>query len=271
MARKRRIRPDVSEEHPLPTEHAVETSLAEQLILEIKETADKLASTYRTYVPDLPGFGESAEPDPDLGISDLADATIAFMDNVGIKKATLVGNSMGCITSMEVSRKYPDRVERLVLCSPAGGPYNQPLIKGLLQLARDGFHEPISLWPIAISDYLHFGLVDVIRLFRDMISYPSLQQFEHLKLPTLVIKGEHDPLVSEENAIEHSRGNDLISLVRLNGAAHANNFSHPDELANIIRSFLEDRLIVDDPGAKGETVPLKRGKIVRIGNVESNG
>ncbi len=44
MARKRRIRPDVSEEHPLPTEHAVETSLADQLVLEIKETADKLAS-----------------------------------------------------------------------------------------------------------------------------------------------------------------------------------------------------------------------------------
>ena len=91
-----------------------------------------------------PDFGESTEPDPDLGISDLADATIAFMDNMGIEKATLVGNSMGCITSIEASRKYPERVERLVLCSPAGGPYNQPLPKGLFQLARDGFHEPMS-------------------------------------------------------------------------------------------------------------------------------
>jgi uncharacterized protein (TIGR00730 family) len=43
MARKRRIRPDVSEEHPLPTEHAVEPSLTEQLVDEIRETADKLA------------------------------------------------------------------------------------------------------------------------------------------------------------------------------------------------------------------------------------
>ncbi len=42
MARKRRIRPNVSEEHPLPTEHAVEPSLADQLVEEIKETADKL-------------------------------------------------------------------------------------------------------------------------------------------------------------------------------------------------------------------------------------
>lgn len=230
-------------------------------------TADKLAADYQTFVPDLPGFGESEEPDPDLGISDLADATIAFMDEMGIEKATLVGNSMGCITSLEASRKYPDRVERLVLCSPAGGPFNQPLPKGLFQLARDGFHEPISLWPIAVTDYLRFGLIDVFRLFRDMIAYPSVEQFRSLEIPTLVVKGEHDPLVSEENALSQAAPNDLISVVRLNGAAHAVNFSHPDELANIIRRFINNELIADDPGAKGETVPLKRGVVVREKNI----
>jgi hypothetical protein len=35
----------------------------------------------------------------------------------------------------------------------------------------------------------------------------------------------------------------------LEGAAHAINFSHPGELANVIRLFMADKPIVDDPNS----------------------
>ncbi len=40
-------------------------------------------------------------------------------------------------------------------------------------------------------------------------------------------------------------------MVVIHGAAHAINFSHPGELANVVTAWLEDREIVDDPDAPG--------------------
>jgi hypothetical protein len=42
-----------------------------------------------------------------------------------------------------------------------------------------------------------------------------------------------------------------VLIVTIEGAAHAINFSHPGELAHIIRLFMEDRPIVDDPESPG--------------------
>ena len=46
-------------------------------------------------------------------------------------------------------------------------------------------------------------------------------------------------------------GNHVL-LVVIHGAAHAINFSHPDELANVIRQFMADQPIVDDPDSPGD-------------------
>lgn len=40
-------------------------------------------------------------------------------------------------------------------------------------------------------------------------------------------------------------------LVVIHGAAHAINFSHPGELANVTRQFMADRPIRDDPDSPG--------------------
>ena len=40
-------------------------------------------------------------------------------------------------------------------------------------------------------------------------------------------------------------------FVVIDGAAHAINFSHPGELANVIRLFMSDQPIVDDPASRG--------------------
>lgn len=41
------------------------------------------------------------------------------------------------------------------------------------------------------------------------------------------------------------------TLVSIDGAAHAINYSHPDQLANVVHAFMEDRPIVDEPAFKG--------------------
>ena len=47
----------------------------------------RLAPDFRTYVPDLPGFGRSERPPRPFDIPQLADALARFMDKVGVERA----------------------------------------------------------------------------------------------------------------------------------------------------------------------------------------
>src|SRR6476619_3678153 len=113
-------------------------------------TAEALAGEFHTLVPDLPGFGRSGRARHPLDVPDLAAAAAAFMDDRELQSATLVGNSMGCPVICEFARQNPDRIDRAILVSPAGGLHNQPLQRAITQLARDGVREPTGLMPVAV-------------------------------------------------------------------------------------------------------------------------
>jgi pimeloyl-ACP methyl ester carboxylesterase len=217
--------------------------------------ASRLAAYYPTYVPDLPGYGRSHKPDHTLSISELADALADYLDVVGVQKANLLGNSMGCLIAIEFAHKYPDRIERAILVSPAGGPHNQPLARGLPQLALDGLRESPRMFTIAVPDYLKFGVLNAFRLFHAMSQYPTIDEFARLRLPILVVVGVRDPLVSKERMKAANDLRDNITLVFHDGAAHAINFSHPDALAKIVHAYLEDQpLLTDLPSTEGVAV-----------------
>ena len=102
-------------------------------------TAERLAGEFHTLVPDLPGFGRSGKPREPLDVPELAHAAAAFLDDRGIDRVTLVGNSMGCAVICEFAHHYPERLERAVLVAPAGGLHNQPL------------HRASGSWPVTAS------------------------------------------------------------------------------------------------------------------------
>ena len=93
-------------------------------------TAWRLAPSFHTYVPDLPGFGRSERPPKPFDIPQLAEALARFLDHVGVKRATFLGNSLGCAIIAEFVARFPDRVERAIFVSPAGGMYNLPVLRG---------------------------------------------------------------------------------------------------------------------------------------------
>jgi pimeloyl-ACP methyl ester carboxylesterase len=148
-------------------------------------TAERLAAEFQTYVPDLPGFGRSGKALRALDVTDLAHAAAAFFNDRGLDTATLVGNSMGCAVITEFARRYPHRIERAVLVAPAGGLHNQPLHRAMRELVRDGTREPPRLVPVAVPDYLRFGVPSTLRLFRALTRYPSLDRLLALRIPTL--------------------------------------------------------------------------------------
>ena len=90
-------------------------------------------------------------------------------------------------------------------------------------------------------------------MFRALTQYPSLERLLDLQVPTLVVIGDRDPLMPSPARIQEiaSQTDNHVLLVVIEGAAHAINFSHPGELAHVIRLFMADEPIVDDPSSPG--------------------
>jgi pimeloyl-ACP methyl ester carboxylesterase len=84
------------------------------------ETAAALSRRYRVHAPDLPGFGSSCKPA--LGGYNarwFADIIVGLLDELGIDRAHLVGNSMGGRIAIEIGLTAPERVGALGLLCPA--------------------------------------------------------------------------------------------------------------------------------------------------------
>jgi len=84
------------------------------------ETAATLAPHHRVHAIDFPGFGGSSKP-PMAPYSArwFAETVVQVMDQLGIERAHLVGNSMGGRVAIEVGMRRPDRVRALALLCPA--------------------------------------------------------------------------------------------------------------------------------------------------------
>ena len=76
---------------------------------------------FRTLLVDQPGFGASDKPEV-VGnyYRHSADYVVALMDELGLDRVHLLGNSLGGGTAMRLALTYPDRVGRLVMMGPGG-------------------------------------------------------------------------------------------------------------------------------------------------------
>jgi pimeloyl-ACP methyl ester carboxylesterase len=94
---------------------------------------------------DLPGHGKSVGP-PLTSVEDMAAWAIRVLDAAGIKKAALVGHSMGSLVALETAARHPDRVEKLALIGTA---FPMKVSDALLGTARERDHaalEMINVW-----------------------------------------------------------------------------------------------------------------------------
>jgi 4,5:9,10-diseco-3-hydroxy-5,9,17-trioxoandrosta-1(10),2-diene-4-oate hydrolase len=80
-----------------------------------------LARRFRVLVPDLPGYGRSSKvlsrTDP---FGDLAESMLGLLDGLGVRRAAVVGNSLGGACALRMALERPERVSRLVLMGPGG-------------------------------------------------------------------------------------------------------------------------------------------------------
>src|SRR5262245_4216962 len=76
---------------------------------------------YRTLVPDLIGYGLSSKPDlPQYDLDLFIAGVKGLVDALGLKRVTLLGNSLGGAVALGYALKHPEDVARLILMAPGG-------------------------------------------------------------------------------------------------------------------------------------------------------
>ena len=206
----------------------------------MRPAAERLARAARVYVPDLPGFGLSAKPEHALDVSELADALARWMELSGIERPTLVGHSFGCHVVVALTSTHPEKISRVVLAAPMADPRSRTAARQITRLLLDATREPLSLVPLAAADYLRAGLIRAARTLRFALRYELEDVLPSVSAPALVVRGGRDPLVPHWWAREVARRVPAGELITVEGAAHAVNYSHPDEFARLVLD-LHDR------------------------------
>jgi pimeloyl-ACP methyl ester carboxylesterase len=86
---------------------------------EYRELIPIFASRHRVVAMDLPGMGHSDPLPNGASIEGFADAAIALLDALGIANGDIMGHHTGSYVAMDIAGRYPERVRRVVLSSPA--------------------------------------------------------------------------------------------------------------------------------------------------------
>jgi pimeloyl-ACP methyl ester carboxylesterase len=206
--------------------------------------AIELAEKFNVSCPDLPGFGKSAKPARTLNIPALADALDAFLQESRISRATIVGHSFGCQIAVEFALRYPEKLERLVLAAPSGDPCVNSALSYFGKLMQDAFLEPVSLIPVAIRDYFRAGLIRGFRTFQFALEDHLEDKLPQIDIPTLVIRGAKDPIVSADWVMQITRILPHSNLVTIEDAAHAVNYNSPKAFTKVICEFVEGELFL---------------------------
>ena len=169
---------------------------------------------------------------------------VDLMDQLGIARADLIGNSLGGRIVWTFAAFYPDRVNRLVLVSPDGfaspgfaydKPSKTPLMmralpyvapRGLLKAnLAAAYARPEALSETTVTRYRDLMLAPGVRsaiLARmgQVILHDPAPTLARIQAPTLLLWGEKDGMIPVSNAADYMRDLPHATLVRLPNLGH---------------------------------------------------
>ena len=85
-----------------------------------KRNIDFLKHHYRCIAIDLPGNGLSDHNHHSFGMKFFANCIGNFISALKLKKVYLAGHSMGGQVALTTALQFPQLIEKMVLCAPAG-------------------------------------------------------------------------------------------------------------------------------------------------------
>ena len=225
-----------------------------------------LAERFRTIVPDMPGFGRSGRRQYEQAYPRVAADSVRFLlDQLGIERTSLLGNSMGGYAAAEFALAHRDRIDRMVLMGPGGlavSVFNPDPSEGAKRLAefmmkptRDGMVAWVDcmvankkvvddeLIDERLANALQPGAIDsALSIFMSLSQFPEqvplYARAERISVPTLITWGRDDRMLPFEQAIFAFRHLPRAELHVFSRCGHWAQVERKDEFERVVIEFL---------------------------------
>ena len=222
--------------------------------LRISPVYDMLAETHRVIAFEVPGFGNSAVNDRTQNMQDLADTMLAATTALGIDNFELVGSSFGGKLATWMAVRAPERVNTLVLCSPAAIRLEKPAGAGDRGLGANFLYAHPERQPVMEASPEE--IVTKERTFISRVRGPARDAaleaaLAELEVQTLVLLGTEDQISRSELGDIYRELMPACQVVMVYDAAHAIDADRPEAVYAVMKDFLarhESFLVREESG-----------------------
>ncbi|MBW3596884.1 MAG: alpha/beta hydrolase [Planctomycetes bacterium] len=199
--------------------------------------AERMADHVPVYLIDRPGFGKSHKPRRAQSLAESANWIARWIQTMDLAPACVMGQSFGTQVVVHLAVRHPDLVSRLVLQGMTVEPGARTVWRQFVRWRRNQNAEDKSASPSAFPDYVAAGPLRIYRTLKSALADRPEDLVPQIQCPTLVVRGENDPIGSQEWHEEIVRRLPHGRLVVMRDAAHTINVSAPDRLARLVIDF----------------------------------
>jgi pimeloyl-ACP methyl ester carboxylesterase len=242
----------------------------------------RLSKKFRVIAPDLLGHGVSAKPRGDYSLGAFAVFLRDLLDELGVDRATVIGQSLGGGIAMQFAHQHRDYCERLALIGSGGlGPDLSPLLRMLSAPGAEFVLPVVAPQPVLnlgnkIGSWLTSAGIQSPRAGQMWHAYSSLSDAETRRaflrtlrsvvdyrgqavsalnklhvaqgLPALLIWGDNDRIIPVAHAYAAHDAVPGSRLEVLEGVGHFPHVEAPMAVADILETFIASTTPRGQPG-----------------------
>lgn len=225
----------------------------------------ELSKHFHTFLMDMPQYGKSDKPFIEGGrLSFLAKTVRDFMDALGLKKAHILGNSMGGQAALKLAIDYPDRADRIAVIGSSpikAGSIFQPMplegIRAIRNYYRGEGPTPAKMRVVLESLVYNTSLItedlvqerfeastdpEAVEVFKKGAADSEDLYFELVKVKskTLLLWGQDDKAGALDVALLMLRRIQDARLYLFPKCGHWAQVEHRDEFNRVVIQYFQD-------------------------------
>ena len=212
-----------------------------------------LADEWRVHIPRLhvEGFARGK-----CALENLCDELRCVLDEGGIGRFVLAGNSLGGHVALLTALKMPERVAGLVLTGSSGlfergfdrGVPRRPGREWIRRKVSEVFFDPVHVTDKLLDEVSQTisnprTILNIVRLGQAIKRSNLRDQLPRIQCPVTLVWGADDQITPPDVARDFARHLPLAELYFIPQCGHAPPIERPAEFARILRASLE-RLVV---------------------------
>ena len=207
-----------------------------------------LAAELSVIAYDHRGNGYSEAPDAPTSMSTYVDDCLGLLDQLGVERAHLYGQSFGGMVALELALTHPDRVRSAILAATHAGPRHAvpsrsraPKGRPWLQLYSPSFAEA---HPDHVEEDVRIGRAQPQhpegqrRQWEAIQAWDAFDRLPDVAVPTLVLHGTEDRMIDPENARVLAERIPGAELALLEGAGHVYHSEQAKHADRIVLDFV---------------------------------